>query len=389
MRESWDIVVVGAGPAGSVAAERAAGSGLEVLLIEDHREIGVPMICGEGVSTQGLTRFLDPNPKWVSSEVEGAIFVSPGGRSFKVHHPGAGFILERKIFDRDLAHLASESGAEVRVGARAVGLVSDGDRVRGVKILYRGEKIEVKAKLVIGADGASSSIRRWAGLDTRPSRFSVHVCAQYLLSGIEVDIGYPEFFVGDTVAPGGYGWVFPKDEGLANVGIGVFPPKAKKSPREYLDEFVERRCPEASILESTAGSVPTTPLKKISAQGILLAGDAAGVADPISGAGIANSLTTGEIAGRVAASAIRDGNLSPALKEYEDEVRKTLSKELEYRARVREIWLKLNDRDLETIFNFGNSAFGGKTITETRPREILVSLIKSSPRFLKLARHLL
>ncbi len=389
MGEGWDIVVVGAGPAGSMAARTAALEGVRVLLIESHAQIGVPTVCGEGVSSQGLTRFFDPDPKWISSEVLGAIFTSPSGRKFKVHHPRAGFILERRIFDRDLAWLASQAGAEVKVGTRATGLLRDGGRVEGVRALQRSRKTEFEARVVIGADGLSSSVGKWAGLNTDLGPSSMHVCAQYVLSGVEVDLGYPEFFVGNSVAPGGYGWIFPKREGMANVGVGVFPPRARKTAREYLDEFVRRRFPRASVLESMAGAVPTTPLEKISADRVLLVGDAARVADPISGAGIANSLLTGEIAGRIAASTVKDGDTAQGLTRYQEEVARTLTEELRYRARAREIWLKLTDRDLESIFDFGNSTFGDRTITELRPHEILVSLIRSSPRFLKLARHLL
>ena len=389
MKSNYDIVVVGAGPAGSMAAKSAAERGVEVLLIENHAQIGVPVICGEGVSTEGLTRFLQPKPSWISSRVVGVVFTSPSGKSFKVHHPETGFILERKVFDRDLAHLASRAGAEVVTRAQAVGLIEGGDGIGGVEILHRDEKVTVRAKVIIGADGVSSSVGRWAGIDTRLSPSSLHTCAQYLLSGVEVEAGYLEFFVGNSEAPGGYGWVFPKGEELANVGVGISPLRTEKRPIDYLNRYVAKRFPEASILESMVGSVPTTPLNRVSVENVLLVGDAARVADPLSGAGIANSLITGEIAGRTAASAVRDGNSRSTLKGYEREVRRTLGKELSYRARARKVYLKLTDEDLEAIFDFGEKNFGEETVTEVKPSEVLNSLIRSSPRFLKLARHLL
>ncbi|RCV63049.1 digeranylgeranylglycerophospholipid reductase [Methanophagales archaeon] len=123
--ERYDVVVVGAGPAGSVTAKTAAEHGLDVLLIERNQEIGVPVKCAEGVS-KDIEKFVVPDKKWVSAVVKGANIYSPDGT--KVAMAGnkmedVGYVLERRIFDKFLACEAARAGADVRVKTEAYGII--------------------------------------------------------------------------------------------------------------------------------------------------------------------------------------------------------------------------------------------------------------------------
>jgi len=386
----YDIVVVGAGPSGSMAAKVAAEHGVSVLVVEKKRAIGVPVACAEGISKPVLNSLMKPKLSWIATEVVGAIVTTPSGRSCKIEHPDAGYILERKIFDRDMAAMAVEAGACLLANAEVIALIIEKGRVAGVEVSHRGKTESVPSKVVLGADGVNSRVARWAGIGDELPAECYHACAEYLLGNVKLESGYTEFIGGNDIAPGGYAWVFPKSKTTANVGLGISPHISRRKPFEYLDTLVARRFPGASILETMSGNVPTSPTNKLVGEGVMLVGDAARASDPITGGGIANGLHSAVIAGGVAARCCKEGNVSSkSLSAYEREWNKTHGKELKYRAKAREIFLKLTDDDFEMIFNFVKKYFDGKVITEFRPRQLLVPLIKSSPRFLALARHLI
>lgn len=228
VRRRYDLVVVGAGPAGSVAAKTAAEAGLSVLLLEKRQEIGSPVRCAEGVGRDQLMAFIEPDPRWIAAEVNRAEITTVAGDERETSRAtgGQGYVLERRVFDRVLAERAAKAGAEVRVKTAATGLIMDDDRVLGVRIrqgdfLTGSGEVEVEAQVVIGADGVEAQTGRWAGLDVQLPLKDTMVCAQYLLAGIEIDPTCTCYTICHEVAPGGYAWIFPKGEGNANVGLGV------------------------------------------------------------------------------------------------------------------------------------------------------------------------
>ncbi|HKI77333.1 MAG TPA: FAD-dependent monooxygenase, partial [Ignavibacteriaceae bacterium] len=186
------------------------------------------------------------------------------------------------------------------------GLLFDGDKVSGVKYEFRGEQKEVKAKIVIGADGVESRVGRWAGIKTHIDFRDMECCAQVTASNVMVDPETLYFYFGKNVAPGGYFWVFPKGKDVANVGLGVGGMVGKeRSALYFLNNFLGENHPKAAILTSIAGGVPSAvTLEKISAPGIMLVGDAARQVNPLSGGGIASGMIGGSIAGRIAGESI-------------------------------------------------------------------------------------
>jgi digeranylgeranylglycerophospholipid reductase len=125
MSDRYDCIVVGAGPAGSMSAKVMAENGLSVLVLERDPEIGVPLSCAEAISFSGLATFVPIDSEWISTQVHKALLVSPSNIRMKLHHPNAGFILNRKIFDKRLAERAAFSGACVKVNAQAIGLLKN------------------------------------------------------------------------------------------------------------------------------------------------------------------------------------------------------------------------------------------------------------------------
>ncbi|MGE5498618.1 MAG: geranylgeranyl reductase family protein [Syntrophothermus sp.] len=310
MKQYYDIIVVGAGPSGSTAARYAANLGVSVLMLEKDRDVGYPVRCAEAVSKAGLLEFMQPDRRWIASEISKLSFISPDNSAVIVDYPPEAYVLERRIFDYELARMASESGAEVLTRAYVNGLLFEDGAAAGVKFQYRGEEHQVRSKVVIAADGVESRVGRWAGLNTACDFREMECCAQVTLANIKVNKDTCYFYFGRDVAPFGYFWVFPKGENMANVGLGVSGSVGKKrSALSYLNEFLAKRFPEASVLTSISGGVPCAiTLDKIAAPGIMLSGDAAHQVNPLSGGGIISGMRGGSLAGRIAAESVLKNN---------------------------------------------------------------------------------
>ncbi|MFH1579710.1 MAG: NAD(P)/FAD-dependent oxidoreductase [Thermoplasmatota archaeon] len=323
----YDVVVVGAGPAGSMTAKWAAKGGARVLLIEKRQEIGSPVRCGEGISRSWLDSVgITLDAKSVAREVKGAKIVAPNGSSFYLSEKMAGnevgIVLERVFFDKLLARDAVKAGADLMLKTSAVKLLKTGDKVTGVKIKSWGETKDIKCGCVVGADGYESQVGRWAGINTSLAPRDIQTCFQYRLTNINHEADYCEFVLGSK-APGGYIWIFPKSEDTANVGIGMQLTKLKDpgEVKKYLDKFVQNdpRLRKGKPLELVSGAVSScAPIDKAIGSGILLVGDAARQIDPITGGGISNSCKAAKVAGEVLARATREKDFSErSLQRYE------------------------------------------------------------------------
>jgi len=318
--ESYDIVIIGAGPAGSSAAQAAAQRGAKVLLIDQRQRIGVPVQCAEFVP-QCTYRYASFSSTCVLQTIETMVTHLPDRTSYEMKSPG--YMLDRSLFDKELAASAILSGAKISIQTKAVGLSPEG------LVLERGSKKEmIQAKVFIGADGAHSFIARCVG----QSPLKTIVALQY-----EVIISEPQnyvdvFFHKDY--EGGYAWLFPKGR-TANVGIGVIPKKTTLL-LELMDHFLHylvesKRLSGVEIIAKTGGSIPCEKPRKTVFENILLVGDAAGHAHPVTGAGILNAIIGGEIAGRIAAEAVERKDLRH-LNNFETEWQEILGKPLSYGA---------------------------------------------------------
>jgi digeranylgeranylglycerophospholipid reductase len=323
MSRSVDVLVIGGGPGGSVAARRCAEAGLRVLMIEKRQEIGAPVRCGEAIGAEATRAFIDLDPRWIDARItrfalcnaEGARAVLPSELTL---------VVNRKVFDLELARLAARAGAEVRARTQAEGLLTDGQgNVSGAQIKSVGQPEDVQARIVIAADGAESQAARWAGLKTVPALADLYVGLQFGVcappGGWMPDVA--EYHFGPSIAPGGYAWVFPKSEDTANVGLVLGGDRAAEgAARASLDRFVARRVPGASILSVVAGGIPVSGgLKQISTGGLLVVGDAAHQAEPMTGGGINLAMMAAELAAQTAVQALKQDDVSAsALRAYDD-----------------------------------------------------------------------
>lgn len=316
-----DVLVVGAGPGGCIAALEAArsGPGLDVLLIERDPAIGAPVRCAEGVDGPGLREFICPDgADWVGSPISKIAFVAPDGTAAMLDIAETAYVLDRTRFEPALAALAASEGAEVRTGTEASGMRRDGDRWAVSLDSARGTET-VRARVIIGADGVESMVGRWAGIDTRVPSRGMESCAQYTASGIDFDPGTIYLQFGNDIAPYGYGWIFPRSAESANVGLGMLAMKGDgRTACQYLDSWIARRYSTATLSGRTVGGVivSTTP-KRISADGVMIVGDAAHMINPLTGGGIVSAMRAGRLAGGIAARQIAAGDVSAAaLAEY-------------------------------------------------------------------------
>jgi digeranylgeranylglycerophospholipid reductase len=350
LSKEYDIIVVGAGPAGSIAARTAAEQGVSVLMLEKDRDVGYPVRCGEAVSKAGVEEFIAPDNKWIAASINKFSFNAPDGKEVIIEFEEAGYVLERRIFDYELARTAASAGAEILTRAYVNGLLFDDGRVTGVKYEYRGEQKELNAKVIIAADGVESRVGRWAGLKTHINFRDMESAVQITAANIPVEQDTLYFYFGKDVAPNGYFWIFPKGGNKANIGLGVNGLVGKnKSALSFLNDFMNRHYPKAPVLTSIAGGIPCSPtLSKISAQGIMLTGDAARQVNPLSGGGITSGMIGGDIAGKIAAEAVKKKNLDHILT-YDKAWAKRLGKKHEISNRIKNGIYNFSDEKFNSI----------------------------------------
>jgi len=342
----FDIIVVGAGPVGAIAAEHAALQGASVLLLDKKKEVGVPVRCGEGLLGSVLEELDIPmERRWVCAEVNKIEAHSPSGSVIQIKVPFTGYILDRRLFDRTLASRAEKAGAKLRMDAQVTSLLRDGEGIVGVVV---GDD-EIRSKVVIGADGVEGRVGRWAKMTTHLAPADIGSCVQYHVEGMEVDTNKAEFYWGSRYVPSGYAWVFPKGEDRANVGIGVIG-GPDVDLRRCLDRFIEFRGPGGRTSRYIAGCVPLSrPLERSVKDNVVLVGDAARQVNPVGGGGLVFGMISGRIAGEVAGGVVSEGGQMEQLQRYDAMWKKRFYKYL-VRSYKMKSFAYSSDRNMELIF---------------------------------------
>jgi len=385
----YDVVVVGAGPAGSTTARYAAMNDANVLMIEKRQEIGSPVRCGEGIGKALLEKIdLELNKRWIANEVLGARVISPNGSVLTLTERMAGgetgYVIYRDVFDKELAKIAAKEGVDIMLKTSAMSILKENGKVIGVKAKHMGRMFDIKAKVVVGADGFESQIGRWAGINTNLKPSDVETGFQYHMVGIDCDKDFSHFYLG-SYAPGGYVWVFPKAQGEANVGIGLQLSKIKDkaAPKRYLDDFIKKHeeLAKGKAIMQVAGAVSTcAPIERTVDDGIMLVGDAARQIDALTGGGIINACVAGKIAGETAAQAIKEGDVSKTfLNKYENGWRDEMEDRLYRNWIAKEKLAELSDDTLNKLID-AISTYKVETITTL---EILRAVQSKYPELVK------
>jgi digeranylgeranylglycerophospholipid reductase len=310
---SYDVVVVGSGPAGATTARVAAERGLDVLLVDKKQELGAPIQCSGAVSAHALSDAdIAPNEEFVSTPIFGFAVYDAAGQATRLDYrllkpneyqdAPLGYVVDRRRFDRYLMTLAERAGAEVWLKTEALGYTPQNDGLAELQLKQFGQPITVRTRVIVGADGVQSQVGKWANLRTHIKLNELASCLQLIVDRVETN-GLLELVTGYDWAPGGYAWLFPKGHGYAEVGLGVIRTMTDRDARWHLDHFMRNsfmaeRFKDSRVLEVQGGGVPlAAPLKRQYADHIILVGDAARHVNPITGGGIHTALRGGVIAG--------------------------------------------------------------------------------------------
>ena len=310
----YDIVVVGGGPGGAVAAKTCAEKGLSVLLIEKRRKIGDPVRCGELIPDYVLKEFeIGINDCFNATDVFD--FISPEQQRISFDFPM--HVLDRRIFDSDLVSRAEDAGADIWLQSRALDLISGEGAFKGVKVNKQGGDIDVRANIIIAADGVESTVGRMAGINTTLNLKDIGSAAAAVVKGIDVERNVlKEYFLKDFIP--GYLWIFPKSENTANIGVILSLYKDNK-PITLLNYYMKhmKNLRGAEICYYTSGGVPEAlRLEKLFFKNILFVGDAARLSNPIGGDGLPQAMLSGKLAAETAVKSNENDDLH-ILKEYD------------------------------------------------------------------------
>ncbi len=392
LRNKYDAIVVGAGPAGCSCALFLANAGREVLLL-DKANFPREKVCGDAFSGKsiGIARELGLLPGLSGLKhgiVRGLTLISPNGKKVGVPFPNAqglefaGYVIERKELDNALFKAANEHKKITCLqNFRVDGMErTEINAVYGVTGTLAGERKNFYAKAVVGADGSASIVSRTAGMPTQPQEHTYTAVRGYW-NGITELTGNIELFFLDGVLPG-YFWIFPMENGRANVGLGILSSdlKNKKHPSITLLEMIKnhpllaKRFENAKV-EDKIGcwAIPNGSFKKQNTgDGWVLVGDAASLVDPFSGEGVGNALSSGKYAAQAIDSALKmhaQDEFLPAssLTSYEENVAKYLRPEMENSYRIQKL----------SRHRFLLNLFIGKAADKPEVRKMLVDMLGS------------
>ncbi len=289
-----DAIVVGAGPAGGLAARQLAAAGFSTLVLEKKKVVGEPVQCAEGVSAFGLeSNGLRPEPAWIEQRIDGARCIVPNGKSFFITRL-PGYAIDRAAFDRWIVDGAVDDGAELRTATRVTGV----ERHKG-GWRVRSDGAAFESRILIAADGPTSFLARSLGLVQRQEQILAY---EYRFPRDAVNLPDPDRFllyIGSRY-DGGYAWIFPKGDAV-NVGAGGHIDAHAATVAFCREHGMDPERREKVI----AGTIPYRyDLSSHAIPGFAVVGDAAGVTNPMNGAGIHPGLFSGRVAGEFACTAL-------------------------------------------------------------------------------------
>jgi digeranylgeranylglycerophospholipid reductase len=286
-----------------------------------------------------------------------ANFYSPKGAKFSVHlNQPVTCAVNRARFDAFLAENAQRAGAQFRLGHRVNSLLLEDGFVKGINVAHESSMRQVHSDLVVDAEGISSRLLRQAGLEAFRAKGLVYAVEAEIEGVADVEAHAVEVYLGQDYAPGFYGWLIPRLDGTAKLGLATI----HGNPKLYLQALI-RKHPVASkqlckakILSQAYHAITLGgPLKQAYTNGFLAVGDCASQVKPTTGGGVVFSITCANIAAQVAAEALECGDVSAsALKSYQRQIDSTLAFDTRFMLRARKTINRFSDIKLERAISF-------------------------------------
>ncbi len=327
MNNHYDIIIIGAGPAGSSAALYAQKLGLKTILL-DKSIFPRDKICGDALSGKSVRYMreldiLNEVPKLNGSLIKRITFGSPSHKQFDIDLSGSkdkikeGFVIPREIFDNFLFNKAKNI-TDTKEGFKVTDIIYEDKKIIGVEGISDKEKQRIYAPIILGCDGPNSIISRKLGFhEEDESNMAIAIRCYY--KGVKGLTDQIELHFVDEVLPG-YFWMFPAGDDIANIGIGLSKKEAKKDKRKLTQilkdviesDYFKDRFSESEKLENPKGwSLPLGRIVRPSyGDGFMLLGDAAGLVDPFTGEGIGNAMASAKYAIKIASIAKKENNYS-------------------------------------------------------------------------------
>jgi geranylgeranyl reductase family protein len=384
--QEFDVAIVGGGPIGGYIAKKIAENNYKVAIFEKNKEIGKPINCAGLVSKRVFDFFDFSTKNIIQNSVKGANIHSPsddilsiGGD--KVH----AYVIDRTEFDKQIIKTATDNGAEIFLKNNVLAAQKTGDYIE----LKTSQNIDIRCKLLIGADGPYSKIRD-RFVFPKPSEFLRGIGAE--IKNINLNPDFVEIFVGKNIAPGFFAWMIPtnKDGSQARIGLCINQ-NSPHPPKYYLSNLFKNSSllKDATTIKYIAGIVPLGSIKRSYSSNVLVVGDAAAQVKPTSGGGIYTGLLCADHCSNVSIDALENNTFSSKfLRKYHKLWTADIGKELSLGMKFRKIYKKLTDKQMDKYLK----RFQNPKITETiskygdidYPSKLIKPLLKKTPSLLKL-----